>query len=420
MMWQRITCEKESVDSPGTKGTLILGDAFTSDLSAWFEKVQCVYLDPPYFTGERFTFRMRIGEAGWKTGDNYIDLPAYTDFTGASKDEYISFLREAIHLAKALLTPIGSFFLHMDYRMSAHARMLCDDIFGADQFRNEIIWSYQTGGRSLKYFSRKHDNILFYAKSKAHFFDITQVPTHSKEQRSNHLKREVDEYGRSYRSIVSGGKTYIYYDDEPSYPASVWNDLSQMQQKDPQRSGYPTQKPLALLDRIILCCTKPGDLVCDFMCGAGTSLLSAANHNRQYLGVDASRHAFSVCRKRLSNTALTSLAPFSQEEAMLDASVLPGIGYYAVTLNAYTMGVSAFERFEEAGKPRVSGLDTIDQWYAGLLNNGSFVVYASAAHLKKSPALLTELSVPLLRGSVCILLIDVLGYRSLWTASGQL
>ena len=90
--------------------------------------------------------------------------------------------------------------------MAAHARLLCDDIFGAEQFRNEIIWSYQTGGRSLKYFSRKHDNILFYAKSKAHFFDITQVSTQKKEQRSNHLKREVDEQGRPYRSIVSNGK----------------------------------------------------------------------------------------------------------------------------------------------------------------------------------------------------------------------
>ena len=216
------------------------------------------------------------------------------------------------------------------------------------------------------------------------------------------------------------GKTYIYYDDEPSYPDSVWSDLGQMQQKDPQRSGYPTQKPLALLDRIILCATSPGDLVCDFMCGSGTSLLSAANNSRQFLGMDACRHAFSVCRKRLVNTALTSISPFSQAEAMLDASVLPGIGYFAVTLNAYTLGGSAFERFEADGAQQISGLDAVDQWYAGLMTGGNFVVYASSIRTKKSPALLRELSVPLLRGSVCILLIDVLGHRSLWTASSQL
>ena len=420
MMWQRITCEKERNDSPSAKGTLMLGDALTCDLSSWMEKVQCVYLDPPYFTGERFAMRMRIGETGWQAGSPYIDLPAYNDFAGVGADEYIGFLREAVHLAKSLLTPSGSFFLHMDYRMSAHARLLCDDIFGAEQFRNEIIWSYQTGGRSLKYFSRKHDNILFYAKSKEHFFDISQVPTHKKEQRSNHLKREVDEQGRPYRSIVSNGKTYIYYDDEPSYPDSVWGDLGQMQQKDPQRSGYPTQKPLALLDRIILCCTKPGDLVCDFMCGSGTSLLSAANHSRQFLGLDSSRYAFSVCRKRLTNTALTSISSFSQVEAMLDASVLPGIGYYAVTLNAYTLAGSAFERYAADGKQQIRDLDAVDQWYAGLMNGCNFVVYASSLRTKKTPALLRELSVPLLRGSVCILLIDVLGHRSLWTASSQL
>ena len=90
MMWQRITCDKERNDSPGAKGTLILGDALTCDLSAWMEKAQCVYLDPPYFTGERFTMRMRIGEMGWQAGSRYIDLPAYNDFAGLGGDEYIA------------------------------------------------------------------------------------------------------------------------------------------------------------------------------------------------------------------------------------------------------------------------------------------------------------------------------------------
>ncbi len=420
MMWQRVTCDKERGDFPGTKGTLMLGDALTSDWSPWFEKVQCVYLDPPYFTGERFTLRMRIGEEGWRTGRRYIDLPAFNDFAGSSEEDYVAFLREAMHLARQLLTPSGSFFLHIDWRMVAQARLLCDDIFGAAQFRNEIIWSYQTGGRSLKYFSRKHDTILFYAKSKDHFFDITQVPSASKHSRSNHLKRHVDEDGRSYRSIKSGGKTYIYYDDEPSYPDDVWTDLSQMQQKDPQRTGYGTQKPQALLDRIILCSTKPGDLFCDFMCGSGTSLVSAQLNGRPFIGMDQSRAAFSVSRKRLAETALTCLAPFSSVQAMLDASCTPGIGYYAVGLNAYTLPGDAFERYQSHEKARgIHGLDAVDQWHAGLLTRDTFVVYASALRQKRTPKLATELSVPLLRGTVGILLIDVLGHRSLWTASGQ-
>ena len=187
MMWQRASAGKERVDALGARGTLLQGDALSMDLSPWYGKVQCVYLDPPFFTGDRFSFRMRLGEKGWRTGKPTMDLHAYNDFGGADRGQYLAFLTEAVHLAHRLLTPSGSFFLHLDWRTSAHARLLCDEVFGEEQFRNEIIWSYQTGGRSLKYFSRKHDTILFYARSKEHFFDITQVPSSRKEQRSNHL-----------------------------------------------------------------------------------------------------------------------------------------------------------------------------------------------------------------------------------------
>lgn len=421
MMWQRASCDKERVDSPGTRGSLMRGDALKMDLSAYYGKVQCVYLDPPFFTGDRFSFRMRIGEKGWQLGRPTIDLPAFSDFPSRDREDYLAFLGEAIHLAHRLLTPSGSLFVHVDWRVTAHVRLLLDDIFGEDQFRNEIIWSYQTGGRSMRYFSRKHDTIYFYARSRDHFFDITAVPASSKRERTNHLKRHVDENGRSYRSIKSNGKVYIYYDDEPAYPDDVWADLSQMQQKDPQRTGYATQKPMALLDRIILCSTRQGDLVADLMCGSGTTLMSAAQAGRPFLGIDQSRHAFSVSRKRLSDTALTCLAPFTTASAMLDASVMTGIGFYTVRLNAYELGGGALEKYAQDKKPvHIRGLDAVDQWYAGLINAGSFVVYASSGRSKPQPALDSELSVPLLRGTLAILVIDVLGNRSLWTASAPL
>ncbi|NLD51963.1 MAG: site-specific DNA-methyltransferase [Clostridiales bacterium] len=421
MIWQRTTCDLERVDANGTRGTLIQGDALTIDLSDYAGRVQCVYLDPPFFTGERFSFRMRVGEMGWRQGKRVIQLPAYNDFAGADREQYLAFLSALLHRAHKLLNERGSLFLHVDYRISAHARLLCDAIFGEEQFRNEIIWSYQTGGRSVRYFSRKHDTIFFYAKSKQHFFDITQVPCQRKEQRSNHLKRHVDKDGRTYRSIKSGGKTYVYYDDEPAYPDDVWTDLSQMQQKYPQRTGYATQKPIPLMDRIILCSTRAGDLVADLVCGSGSTLRSAANLGRPFLGVDASRHAFSVCRKRLFDTQLSCVAPLSTVPAMLDASVLPGIGFYVVTLNAYTLPGDAFDRYaDQLGDHPVLSLEAVDQWHAGLINGDTFVSYATGARKKESPRLPTELSVPLLRGTVAILLIDVLGNRTLWAASGAL
>ena len=415
MMWQRAGCEKERVDAPGPRGRLIMGDARELDLSEYYGKVQCVYIDPPYFTGEHFTYRMRIGEDGWRTGKRYIDLPAFNDFVQTGREEYLSFLREVIHLARKLLTRSGSFFLHVDWRSVAHARLLCDDIFGEEQFRNEIVWSYQTGGRSMRYFSRKHDSILFYAKTKEHFFDITQVPASKKIERSNHLKRHVDEQGRGYRSIKTGGKTYIYYDDEPSYPDDVWTDLSHMQQKDPQRTGYGTQKPAALLDRIILCSTRPGDLVADLCCGSGTTLFTAARNGRQFLGVDLGKSAFAASRKRIAHTAVQCQASFTDHPLMLDAAMTAGIGYYDVKLNAYTLPPDMMKKLEHLN---MDGLEAVDQWYAGLLNSGEFIVYASAARQKMSPQLPAKLSIPLLRGTVAILVIDVLGNRSLWTPSG--
>ncbi len=148
-------------------------------------------------SGRDFDTRMRLGEAGWQTGRRYVDLPAYSDFSPADRKGYEAFLLQLLNKAKALLNESGSIFLHTDQGGSAYARLLMDQVFGAENFRNEIIWRYQTGGRSKRYFSRKHDTILFYAKSPSHFFDITQVPSQKKAERSSHMKRLVDEKGRA-------------------------------------------------------------------------------------------------------------------------------------------------------------------------------------------------------------------------------
>ena len=137
MIWQRSTCEKEVNRMPGPGGLLMLSDALTTDLSSFFGTVKCVYLDPPYYTGDRFSIRMRVGEEGWANNSRLLTLPAYDDFAGASRETYLSFLRGIITLSHKLLTDDGSFFLHLDYRASAHARLLCDEIFGESNFINK-------------------------------------------------------------------------------------------------------------------------------------------------------------------------------------------------------------------------------------------------------------------------------------------
>ena len=415
MIWQQAECYKEIICGDRTGGVLIHSDLRRVDLDEFKGKVQCVYLDPPFFTGDEFTFRMRIGEKGWAEGNQVLELPAYSDSRVGGKEAYLSLLREALAIAHELLSETGALFLHLDSRMNAYARLECDKIFGENNFINEIIWAYQSGGRAKKHFSRKHDVILFYAKSRALYFDITRVGVPRKDNRSNHMRRTVDENGRPCRTIKAGGKVYTYYDDEPVFPDDVWADVSHLQQKDPQRTGYDTQKPQALLNRIVRCCTRRGDIVCDLFCGSGTTLVAAAENECRYLGVDQCSHAVSVTRKRLLDTELELRTKTEHVEAVLDADVLPGIGYYEITLNTYALGSAPFENIKTQPKGlHVVGLDAVDQWSVGFLRDGVFKAYTSAARRKQTPKLPTTLELPLLRGTVAIMVVDVLGNRSVW------
>ena len=401
MSWVQVECDRE-IHLNGSQGHLLLRDA-RGDFSPWAGQATCVYLDPPFMTGDDFFMRMRVGEKGWMTGKNILTLPAYQDkFSG--KAEFLGLLREALENAKALLSEEGSLFLHLDSRTAAHARLLCDDIFGESNFVNEIIWAYQSGGRTMKRFSRKHDVILFYRKSRSQYFNIQAVPISRGENRSNHMRRSIDEQGRPYRSIKSGGKTYIYYDDDPVYPGDVWTDVSHLQQKDPQRTGYDTQKPLALLKRIILSTTRKGDLVADLFGGSGTTAVAAAEEGRRFLSSDVGTLSLSVTRKRLLDTAMTVEAPTGTPGAVMEAEFDPGIAFHDAHLIDYQT---------PEGSP-VTGLDAVDQWSVGFYRDRTFYVQANAARAKHTPALQTTLQLPQLRGVPAVLISDVLGNRSVW------
>ena len=406
MSWVQVACHKE-IHGDGAAGELLLRDA-RGDFSAWKGKIQCVYLDPPFLTGDQFFLQMRVGEKEWETGKGSLRLPAYSDqFSG--KQAYLDLLRAALENAKDLLNDSGSLFLHLDSRMGAYAKLLCDEIFGERNFVNEIIWAYQTGGRSVNHFSRKHDVILFYRASRGHFFDIAAVPLPRGENRQNHMRRCVDENGRTFRTIRSGGKTYTYYDDDPVYPGDVWADVSHLQQKDPQRTGYDTQKPLALLSRVILCTTQPGDLVADLFAGSGTTAAAAAQTGRRFLSADSSPLSLSVSRKRLLDAEMTVTAPCGVPGAVLRAEFEPGIAYHDVRLLDYQLPPES----------PVTGLDAVDQWSVGFFRDGVFRSQANAARRKQTPALQETLQLPQLRGQPAIFISDVYGHRSVWIQKGE-
>ena len=163
MSAQYIRCTTQRHTGEWDAGTLIQGrlpEEGQALLARYGGQVQMVYLDPPFNTSKKFDMKVRVGEKGYKTGSPALSLSAYDD-RWESREAYLSMMREALVLARGLLKKEGTIFLHIDSRMYAHLRLLMDEVFGESNFLNEIVWSYQTGGRAKTYFPRKHDTILF-------------------------------------------------------------------------------------------------------------------------------------------------------------------------------------------------------------------------------------------------------------------
>ncbi len=408
-----ICCTVEKPMNGESEGTLIqkrVPESAKALLSRFGGQVQTIYLDPPFNTGRHFDMKVRVGEEGYRKGSPSMQLPAYDD-RWPSKEAYLGMMRETLELSRALLKKEGTIFLHIDSHMYAHLRLLMDDVFGENNFLNEIIWSYQSGGRARSYFPRKHDIILFYAKSRSYFFNLKAVPVARNETRSNHMRRAIDENGRSYRAIMSGGKEYRYYDDDPTYPGDVWDDISHLQQKDPQRTGYETQKPLKLLDRIVKCATQEGDLVCDLFVGSGTTAVAAAQLGRRFLGVDQSPLSISVTAKRLiqqpdgqpQKIGFDVEAPCGPDDCSVEVDVYPAISSYTVRLIQFESEATRAAGF--------SGLDAVDQWSAGFVQGEVYRACVSSVRSAATPAIQTTLEMPVCAGEPCVRIVDIWGNR---------
>ena len=267
--------------------------------------LKLIYIDPPFDVGADFSMDIEIGGETFHKEPNLLEQIAYRDTWGRGADSFIAMIYERLILMCDLLHPEGSIFVQVDWRMSGFVRLVLDEVFGKGGenekagFRNEIIWHYQTGGRQENSFSRKHDSIFWFSRSKNWLFDADAVGVLRGAEKRNNMKRGTDEDGRGFWSIKSAGKIYKYYDDEKITPPDVWSDISHMQQHDPQRVGYPTQKPEALLERIIKASSNEGDLVADFFCGSGTTAAVAEKLGRKWIATDLGKFGIHTTRKRL-------------------------------------------------------------------------------------------------------------------------
>lgn len=400
---RKTVVSRELYEGSETRGRFLLADTragLDALMSTHAEKIKLVYLDPPFQTGEKFVMRVRVGADDWKSGRGSLEMETFSD--ALSRSEFLEMMRGVLTRCRALLRPDGMLFLHIDYRTHPYLRLMMDEIFGEENFLNEIIWVYQSGGRSLRHFSRKHDVILFYRKSAQYDFNVEEVMAPPAEPRSNHMRRHVDPDGRVYRSIRANGRVYTYYDDDPVAPTDVWNDLSHLQQRDPERTGYDTQKPLSLLERIVKCGSRAGETVLDPFAGSGTTLEAARRCGRNFIGIDRCPLTLNIARRRLHGAQYALEYPAFEGDPECEASAVPGVGFYHVTLERFALEPGV-------GGRTFDGLDGVDNWSVGYIRDGAYHVMADAVRTRRKPALADALDAPAYSGQLALCVNDVTG-----------
>ncbi|MCX7925670.1 MAG: site-specific DNA-methyltransferase [Fimbriimonadales bacterium] len=244
-----------------------------------------IYIDPPFNTGkvqQRVRIQAiasengaRIGFGNRKYAVQTHDSPAYKD----DFDDYLAFLRPRLIEAHRLLTPDGSLFVHLDYREVHYVKVTLDEIFGRECFINEIIWAYDYGGRSKRRWPPKHDNILWYAKDPENYVFNYEA---------------IDRIPYMAPSLVGAEKAA-----QGKTPTDVWW-LTIVPTNSKEKTGYPTQKPLKLLERIIRVHSEAGDWVLDFFAGSGTTGEAAARLGRRFVLIDNHPEACATMARRLS------------------------------------------------------------------------------------------------------------------------
>lgn len=263
-------------------------------------KFDLVYVDPPFNAGG--SRGARLG-----TGQRAHGQAAYRDAWGGLP-AFLSMLQPRLSAISKVMSERASLWLHLDHRTVHDAKVLADRIFGSHAFRGEVIWVPGNGGRRRNGPSITHQTILIYSSSGEMIYNSSDKALrepYAETSRRMHFTR-VDKRGRRYRERLINGKVYRYYEDAGRRIGSVWTDCPAMRANTPliaETTGYPTQKPESLLERIVLAASHPESAVLDPMCGSGTTLAVASRLGRRYVGIDQSDVAYRITRRRLSQAS---------------------------------------------------------------------------------------------------------------------
>jgi DNA modification methylase len=288
---------------------LVLGDnlkVMSALLKEYEQSIDLIYVDPPFFSNRRYPARVGRGEDS-RRPQEWLLAEGYQDHW-LEIEAYLDMLYPRLILMHRLLSPTGTLYLHLDWHANAYARLLLDEIFGAERLLNEIVWVYHGPSPIRSAFNRKHDTILSYTKSKHYTFNVDAV------------RQPYDESTRkTFASSTKAGFGKVPDLERGKVPEDWWY-FPVVARLHSERTGYPTQKPEGLLERILLASSNPGDLVADFFCGSGTFATVAARHGRRFIANDSTWRAVHTTRSRL---VTHSTLPFSllttREDVLLES-----------------------------------------------------------------------------------------------------
>ena len=313
-------------------------------LKTYRGKISLIYIDPPFDSKADYKKRIELKGKKVENDRTAFEEKQYTDIW--TNDEYLQFMYERLILMRELLADDGAIYVHCDWRVQAFIRLILDEIFGRDAFLNEIIWCYTQGGRPKDGFPNKHDNLFLFRKSESFSLNKEDVridfDLYSEKSSSSFTK--IDEDGRKYKEIFGPGKKklYRYYEDEGKIPYDWWTDIPKVTgraaaSKTTQLVGYPTQKPEALLERIIKASSKRGDIVFDCFMGSGTTQAVAMKLGRRFIGADINLGAVEITTKRLLKIAAKIQENTGQKEIDIQDESSEGVQTCYTGLEVYNV-----------------------------------------------------------------------------------
>jgi adenine-specific DNA-methyltransferase len=299
------------------KNRLIWGDkkyVLPSLLPEFAGQIDMIYIDPPFDTGENFSFTAEVPPSPRATTGsgleftkepNLIELKAYRDTWGKGMDSYLQWLYDTLVLLRELLADTGSIFVHLDVHRGPYAKLLLDEIFGRDNFQNEIVWYYynKLHDSRKRLLPKASDQILYYVKSKSSGYKYHPLKEPREAPVTKLKYRKVA--GRIQNVLGPDGKAVTYISEERTID-NVWRIRALQPANKQEWVNFETQKPVDLIERILQLSSDEGDLILDCFCGSGTSLVAATRMRRRWIGCDLSRFAIHTTRKKLLNEPSTT------------------------------------------------------------------------------------------------------------------